>query len=41
MIMLIIYIILLLSAHFDGRSIYVKKIKVNDGEQRQLIDNIF
>ena len=30
----------ILSALLDGRSIY-EKIKLNDGEQRQLIDNIF
>ena len=30
----------ILSALLDGHSIY-EKIKVNDGEQRQLIDNIF
>ena len=30
----------ILSALFGGRSIY-EKIKVNDGEQRQLVDNIF
>jgi len=31
----------ILSALLGGRSIYEKKIKVNDGEQRQLFDNIF
>jgi len=30
----------ILSALLGGRSIY-SKIKVNDGEQRQLVDNIF
>jgi len=30
----------ILSALLDGHSIY-EKIKVNDGEQRQLVDNIF
>ena len=30
----------ILSALLGGRSIY-EKIKVNDGEQRQLVDNIF
>ena len=30
----------ILSALLGGRSIYLK-IKVNDGEQRQLVDNIF
>jgi len=30
----------ILSALFGGRSIY-SKIKLNDGEQRQLVDNIF
>ena len=31
----------ILIALLGGRSIYEKKIKVNDGEQRQLFDNIF
>jgi len=30
----------ILSALLGGRSLY-EKIKVNDGEQRQLVDNIF
>ena len=37
--MIIIFIIL--SALLGGRSIYEKKIKLNDGETRQLVDNIF
>jgi len=40
MIMIIIFIILLLSAFLTGVQ-YMKKIKVNNGEQRQLVDNIF
>ena len=38
--MIIIFITFILSALLGGRSIY-KKIKVNDGEQRQLVDHIF
>ena len=39
--MIIIFITLYYSALLGGRSISEKKIKVNDGEQRQLVDNIF
>ena len=38
--MILIFIIIYLSTLLGGRSIY-SKIKVNDGEQRQLVDNIF
>jgi len=40
---IIIFIIFILSALLGGHSIYEKKkkIKVNDGEQRPLVDNIF
>ena len=38
--MIIIFYYYILSALLGGRSIY-SKIKVNDGEQRQLDDNIF
>jgi len=39
--MIIIFITLYYSALLGGRSISEKKIKVTDGEQRQLVDNIF
>jgi len=38
--MIIIFIIFILSAFLGGRSIY-EKIKLNDEEQRHLVDNIF
>ena len=38
--MIIIFIYFISSALLGGRSIY-EKFKVNDGEQRQLVDDIF